>query len=436
MGMILPLFKGKGLKACEKDNYRGITMFPVIIKVFEVILLRRLENFAKEKGYFSHLQFGFSAGSGCSEASFVIMEAINHIKEREGKVFACFLDVRKAFDTVWIDGLLYKLFSELGVKGKMFAMIKALYTDVDMLYFNGVSTQAFPLYQGSGQGRILAPFMSKVYINRLIETVYNSKCALVIDELRIRSPAFAGDMTLLSLFPSFLWHLMQEVTQYSKIWRYDYNQSKSGVVVFGEPRAQHYREKQTRHWELDGNVVTELDEYKNLDVVKNYTSSSRLDISKAIEKARKKAGMLLNGCTDRRKTNPTIYIKLWRKVCLPTLLHGAELWTLNPSLLIDLERCQVWFLKKVLHFPKFAHNLFVLKICNMHSIQSEIDYRKLLKKRGNLISEVFKCRVKSYFVDIACFIGFIKEVVVQLLNKYDLSHHFNDWYHTGFFALQ
>ena len=90
MRMILPLFKGKGLKACEKDNYRGITMFPVIIKVFEAILLRQLENFAKEKGYFSYLQFGFSAGSGCSEASFVIMETINHIKEREEKDFACF----------------------------------------------------------------------------------------------------------------------------------------------------------------------------------------------------------------------------------------------------------------------------------------------------------------------------------------------------------
>ena len=103
---------------------------------------------------------------------------------------------------------------------------------------------------------------------------------------------------------------MQEVTQYSKIWRYDYNQSKSGVMVFGESRVQHYREKQTRHWELDGNVVTELDEYKNLliGVVKNYTSSSRLDISEAIEKTQKKARMLLNGCTDRRKTNPTIYI--------------------------------------------------------------------------------------------------------------------------------
>ena len=52
-------------------------------------------------------------------------------------------------------------------------------------------------------------------------------------------------------------------------------------------------------------------------------------MSAAIEKTRKKAGMLLNGCTDRRKTNSTIYIKLWRKVCLPTLLDGAELWTLK-----------------------------------------------------------------------------------------------------------
>ena len=37
---------------------------------------------------------------------------------------------------------------------------------------------------------------------------------------------------------------MHEVTQYSKIWRYDYNPSKSGVMVSGKSRVQHYREKQ------------------------------------------------------------------------------------------------------------------------------------------------------------------------------------------------
>ena len=99
--MMLPLFKGKGLKAYDKDNYRGIAMwFPVITKIFEMILLKRFEDFAGSKSYFSPLQFGFKKSVGCLEASFVISESVNHKLERGNKVFSCFLNVKKAFDTV------------------------------------------------------------------------------------------------------------------------------------------------------------------------------------------------------------------------------------------------------------------------------------------------------------------------------------------------
>ena len=128
--IILSLFKGKGAKANNKDNYRGITLFPTLCKIYEMILLNRLNNFAAHKDFFSEIQFGFLEGVGCTEALFTILETINHMLELGRKVFSCFLDVRKAFDTVWIDRILYKLFSELGIGGRMWKVMKDLYTNV------------------------------------------------------------------------------------------------------------------------------------------------------------------------------------------------------------------------------------------------------------------------------------------------------------------
>ena len=90
--------------------------------------------------------------------------------ERGSKVFGCFLDVRKAFDTVWIDGLLYKLFSEFDIRGRMWMAIKDLYTEVrgQVLY-----SRKFDILQGTGQGRILVLFMYKVYINSLLNELTN-----------------------------------------------------------------------------------------------------------------------------------------------------------------------------------------------------------------------------------------------------------------------
>ena len=91
----------------------------------------------------SETKFGFQESSGCIEASFTILETINHMLERGSKMFSCFLDVRKAFDTVWIDGLMCKLFSDLGVNGKLWLAIKDLYTDVKarVLYSGALSRE-------------------------------------------------------------------------------------------------------------------------------------------------------------------------------------------------------------------------------------------------------------------------------------------------------
>ena len=86
--LILPLFKGKGLKANLKDNYRGITMFPTLCKIYEIILLKRIEKFASERNFFSDLQFGFKEGVDCIEASFTILETITSLKGEKKSLHA------------------------------------------------------------------------------------------------------------------------------------------------------------------------------------------------------------------------------------------------------------------------------------------------------------------------------------------------------------
>ena len=97
-----------------------------------------------------------------------------------------------------------------------------------------------------------------------------------------------------------------------------------------------------------------------------------------IEKARKKAGMIFSFDFNRRKTNPLNYVKFWRQACLPSLLFSNELFTLNASQLIKLERCQQWFLKNIFYVPVSAPSSLLFKLSGLKSIEAEIDLKKLM----------------------------------------------------------
>ena len=423
--MILPLFKGKGAKANNKGNYRGITPFPTLCKIYEMIILNRLEKFASQAGYFSEMQFGFQEGSGCIEASFTILETINHMLERGSKMFSCFLDVRKAFDTVWIDGLMYKLFPDLGVIGKLWLAIKDLYTDVKArVLYSGALSGEFDIAQGTGQGRILAPFMYKVYINSLLKGLSDRCFTISINTLRMPAPSFADDICLIALHQSLLKILINKCHNYSKKWRYEFSHSKSGVVTFGETKPTHCKSMKEREWALGDDTVEELYEYKNLGVLKNYCGSFASNVSDNIDKTRKKAGMIFSSNVDRRKTNPLIYVKFRRQACLPSLLFGAELFTITPGLLLELERCQSWFLKKFFYVPDFAPRALLLRLAELSSIEVEIDTRKLLFL-GRLVTEpkmapslrnLLRSRTESLFDKDVKSIGILPSICEALNN--------------------
>ena len=89
----------------------------------------------------------------------------------------------------------------------------------------------------------LEAFIYKVYVNELIKIVAHCEYSLSTGSLKLGSPTFADDMILLTLFPTFLRLLMNKDFRYSQKWGFDYNETKSGVVTFGEHGPHHFQEK-------------------------------------------------------------------------------------------------------------------------------------------------------------------------------------------------
>ena len=125
----------------------------------------------------------------------------------------------------------------------MWLAIKDLNTNVKaQVLHSGSLSRQFSILQGTGQGRILTPFMYKACINPLLIGLSNHAYALNINGLSLPSPLL-GDICLLTIQPSFLRVLMQMCYCYSLKWRYEFSNSKRGMVTFGETSTLLFNEK-------------------------------------------------------------------------------------------------------------------------------------------------------------------------------------------------
>jgi hypothetical protein len=114
-GQLVPIFKG-GTESALGD-YRGITLMSVVGKVLEGVVLARIEKWMEKAGGLSDAQGGFRAGRGTADLIWLVSEVIQRRRELKQRSFVCFVDVQKAYDTVWQAGLWKRLW-DVGVRGK------------------------------------------------------------------------------------------------------------------------------------------------------------------------------------------------------------------------------------------------------------------------------------------------------------------------------
>ena len=113
---VVPLFK-KGDRQLQ-INYRTVSLLPNLSKIAEKIVFSRVYNFLMDIGYLHIYQAGFGPGQSTTAQLTYMVHLIYEALECGKEVRAVFLDISKAFDKVWHEGLMWKL-EYLGIRGRL-----------------------------------------------------------------------------------------------------------------------------------------------------------------------------------------------------------------------------------------------------------------------------------------------------------------------------
>ena len=231
-GLITPIFKN-GDKS-DPNNYRGICVSSNLGKMFCSIINTRLQKFLNDHNILKKSQIGFLQNHRTTDHIYTLHTLIEkHVNQNRSKIYSCFIDFEKAFDSIWHKGLLLRLL-ESGVGGKTYDTIKSMYLNNKCaVKIDENRTDYFPQKRGVMQGNCLSPTLFNIYINELAKTLENSPApGLSLNNTEIKCLLYADDLVLLSNSKEGLQQLLDHLQQFCQTWALTVNLKKTKIMIF------------------------------------------------------------------------------------------------------------------------------------------------------------------------------------------------------------
>ena len=439
-GLLIVLYKGHGKPKDVKSSYRGITLLPTINKIFEKCIVSRLNPFLYAQQFPHPLQHAYRKGSNNIMLSYLVQESVFHHTEKHGKVFACFLDIAQAFDKVWWDGLFYKMYC-LGITNKMWFLLKSWFTNSKCSVLNnGKTSQHFNISRSIKQGGILSMINFCIFLHDL-HTFVDPQCiyGLKVHDLYVGSPALADDIVLLSTTKHGLDVMISKALEFSRQWRFTFSSSKCKCMVFGETKYEHEKNKSNRSFTMGNNILEEVSHYCHVGITLcAYESSTQRTYDMCNKGNRILASLAVIG-VKQNSLHPSVSTFLWNRICIPSVLHGSEIWYDMLQYELDsLEKSQCRALKQIQGLPLRTHNYIVRGLVGQMSMLSLINKKKLMflekliSLRANSITKMlFLCRLYDFAL-YDNMKGFMPEIYSALV-KYNLKEFLLTYMYGGQF---
>jgi hypothetical protein len=318
--IIIPIHKKKDRLDCS--NYRGISLLCHCGKVFSTIILQRIRKRTEE--ILSEAQAGFRANRSTIDQIFTLRQIAEKYDEFGKDLYVCYIDFRKAFDSVWRRGL-WRVMRHYGYPEKIVRLLESAYKDTfSAVRVDGELSEWFRTIMGVLQGCVLSPLLFNIFLELIMAIALEGteEGAMIGGEL-ISDLRFADDIALLGEKEEGLQESLTKVVQASKDMGMCINVQKTECQFIGRDETQ-------MGLEVDGQMLEQKESFVYLGGLIDAHEGSEKDVGRRIGLAR---GILqrLHKVWRSKEISRTTKVRIYETLVLSVLLYNSETWTLKET---------------------------------------------------------------------------------------------------------
>ena len=157
-----------------------------------------------------------------SDHIFTLQTLINEYTCKQGTktnqyLYVCFIDLCKAFDTIWPGSLFHKLL-ENGVRGKLFDVIRNMYSkSKTSIKLSSGLNKFFETNIGMKQGCVISPTLFNIFLNHIPDIFdINTSDPVTLYKTILNCLVYADDISIMSTSTQGLQHCLNKLSDYCK----------------------------------------------------------------------------------------------------------------------------------------------------------------------------------------------------------------------------
>ena len=311
----------KGSKS-NPDNYRAIAVSSNIGKLFSTILLNRLIDYRNLSCPDPINQLGFTKKAQTYDHILTLNTIINKYKKKKSnKLYALFVDFRKAFDSVCRQALLLKL-AKNGITGKFYTLLKHMYTNSRAcIKLSGYLSNEFDIKKGTEQGHPLSPDLFKLFLKDLSPLLDFKHCPELSGTL-VSHLLWADDLIIFALDDSTLHKQLNNLSKFCSDWGLEINVDKTKVMLLNHNDVNNIKPD----FYINGLKVEYTDSYCYLGIIIDKSGHFKLAKQNLKCKAMRALFSLKRSIIKTELTFRSL-TTLFDALIKPIVLYGAPIWT-------------------------------------------------------------------------------------------------------------